>query len=249
LSLAIRSETKFGDKPAAILFDLDNTLYPYQPAHAAGSAAVRIKASRLLGISGDDFDEHMNRARREVKDRLGPVGAAHSRLLYFQRFIELCGMKSQLIMSLDLEQTYWRAFLGAARLFPEVREVFDDLRVLGIPTGLVTDLTAQIQFRKLVFFGLEHVFEYVVTSEEAGADKPSPLPYALIAEKMGLVGKRVWMIGDNPDTDISGAAAALGAVTFQKKHEGVSVSPAADAVFDDFSELRRFFHSRLQDVP
>lgn len=245
MSFDIHAEDKFRAKPEAILFDFDNTLYAYEPAHAAGAAAVRSKASQLLGIANQDIDERMDRARREVKERLGHVGAAHSRLLYFQRFIELCGLKSQLVMSLSLEHAYWRAFLGAARLFPGVREVFDDLRALGIPAGLVTDLTSRIQFRKLVFFGLEHAFEYVVTSEEAGADKPDPAPYALISAKMGLAGKRVWMIGDNPEADIAGAAKALGAVTLQKRHAGVRVSSAADAVFDDFGELRRFFQARL----
>ena len=248
MSLRIHAEAKFRARPDAILFDFDNTLYAYEPAHTAGSAAVRAKALRLLGIGELEFDEQLTRARREVKERLGAVGAAHNRLLYFQRLIELCGLKSQLIMSLDLEQTYWRGFLGAARLFPGVRELFDDLRLLGVPAGLVTDLTAQIQFRKLVFFGLEHAFDYVVTSEEAGADKPSPSPYALIARKMGLDGKRIWMIGDNPDADINGAREALGAVTLQKRHAGVSVSSGADAVFDDFEELRSLFQSLHGDA-
>jgi putative hydrolase of the HAD superfamily len=60
-----------------------------------------------------------------------------------------------------------------------VKELLDDLRRLGIPTAIVTDLTAQIQFRKVVYFGLDHYFDYIITSEEAGHDKPHQAPFKL----------------------------------------------------------------------
>lgn len=37
-----------------------------------------------------------------------------------------------------------------AVLFDEVKELLDDVRLMGLPTAIVTDLTAQIQFRKVV---------------------------------------------------------------------------------------------------
>ena len=33
----------------------------------------------------------------------------------------------------------------------------------SIPMVIVTDLTAQVQFRKIVYFGLDHRFDFVVT--------------------------------------------------------------------------------------
>ena len=56
------------------------------------------------------------------------------------------------------------------------------------------------------------------------------------------------MIGDNPETDIEGARAAIDAVTLQKRHKGVEVRDGADGpdlVFDNFSELRRLFSDLL----
>jgi HAD superfamily hydrolase (TIGR01549 family) len=98
--------------------------------------------------------------------------------------LEIMGVGSQVLLALDFEQTYWRTFLSHAVLFEGVKELLDDLRLLGIPTAIVTDLTAQIQFRKVVYFNLDHYFDYIVTSEEAGYDKPHPAPFQIALEKM-----------------------------------------------------------------
>ena len=44
---------------------------------------------------------------------------------------------------------------------------------------IVTDLTAQIQFRKIVYFGLDHYFDHMVTSERQ-YDKPREEPLRLL---------------------------------------------------------------------
>ncbi len=244
MSLETRHPHLLLSPPAAVLFDLDNTLYAYDPAHAAGMAATRKKACALVGCTDDSFDHFFDQARRDVKVQLGSNGAAHSRLLYFHRMVELLGMKSQPLLALDLEQTYWRTFLGAAKLFPDVKEFLDELRSAGVVTGLVTDLTTQIQFRKLIYFGLDHSFDYVVTSEEAGMEKPSAAPYALMRRKLGETRGTLWMIGDNGETDIAGSREHLAAVTLQKRHVGVKIEGgerAPEIVFDEFAELRRAF--------
>lgn len=233
---------KFDRLPDAILFDTDNTLYAYDPAHAAAQNAVRHKVITTFSISGDDFDKAFREAREQVKFRLGETASSHSRLLYLQRMLEIMGLGSQVLLALDFEQTYWRTFLGNASLFGEVKELLDDIRLLGIPTAIVTDLTAQIQFRKVVYFGLDHYFDYIVTSEEAGFDKPNEAPFKIALEKMSPKGNRIWMIGDNPVNDISGARDSINAVTLQKLHTGVQVGVGAhapDATFGEFSQLRR----------
>lgn len=228
--------------PDAILFDTDNTLYPYDPAHKVAQSAVRDKAVRTFSITEHEFDHAFNQARQEVKTRLKHTASSHSRLLYLQRMLELMGLGSQVLLALDFEQTYWRTFLCNAVLFEDVKELLDDIRLLGIPTAIVTDLTAQIQFRKIVYFGLDHYFDYIVTSEEAGFDKPHAAPFQLAVEKMRPKGSCIWMIGDNPVNDIRGAKEKIDAVTLQKIHKGVDVGVnenAPHASFESFTDLRK----------
>jgi len=232
----------FDRLPDAILFDTDNTLYAYEPAHAAAMTAVRDKVMRTFSIDAGAFDEAFAAARQEVKQRLKHTASSHSRLLYMQRMLEIIGLGSQVMLALDFEQTYWRTFLSHAVLFDGVKALLDDLRLLGVPTVVVTDLTAQIQFRKIVYFGLDAYFDFIVTSEEAGRDKPDAAPFLIALEKLQLQGKRVWMIGDNPENDIAGARREIGAVTLQKIHAGVVRGRgefAPDASFAEFSELRK----------
>jgi len=236
----LHQRDKFTRTPDCVLFDIDNTLYAYDPAHEAAMSCVRHKVSQMLSVNAGTFHRAFDEARHQVKQRLGHTAASHNRLLYFQRMLEIIGLGSQVMLAGDLEQTYWRAFLNKARLFEGVKEFLDDLRLLGVPCAVVTDLTAQIQFRKLVYFGLDHSFECVVTSEEAGVDKPSSVPYLLALEKLGIEAQSIWMIGDNPINDIQGARQSVGAVTLQKIHEGVTPGDGdarSDASFSSFRDL------------
>ena len=240
--MKINNLERFNRLPDAILFDTDNTLYPYDPAHAAAQQAVREKVVKTFSIAKEDFDKAFLEARTQVKNRLKHTASSHSRLLYLQRMLEIMGLGSQVLLALDFEQTYWRTFLNNAVLFDDVKELLDDIRLLGIPTAIVTDLTAQIQFRKVVYFGLDHYFDYIVTSEEAGFDKPHEAPFQIAVEKMRPKGDCIWMIGDNPVNDIRGGREKINAVTLQKIHAGVEVGSdinTPDAIFNNFSELRK----------
>jgi putative hydrolase of the HAD superfamily len=236
------AKDRFLSLPDAILFDTDNTLYPYNPAHLRAQQAVREKVMTTLAIKPVDFDTVFNEARCQVKARLKQSASSHSRLLYLQRMLEIFGLGSQVLLALDFEQTYWRTFLSNAVLFDDVKNLLEDLRLMGIPTAIVTDLTSQIQFRKVVYFGLDHHFDYIVTSEEAGFDKPHEAPFKIALEKMQPKGSCIWMIGDNPVNDIRGAREAINAVTLQKIHQGSVIGSGLntpDATFCEFGKVRR----------
>jgi HAD superfamily hydrolase (TIGR01549 family) len=241
--MKIFNRDRFLVRPDAVLFDTDNTLYPYEPAHAAAQKAVKEKVIKAFSITSEDFDKSFEEARRQVKSRLKDTAASHSRLLYLQRMLEILGLGSQVLWVLDFEQTYWRTFLANAPLFDGVKELLDDLRLMSIPTAIVTDLTAQIQFRKIVYFGLDRYIDYIVTSEEVGVEKPHAAPFQIALEKLRPKGSCVWMVGDNPINDIKGARHQINAVTLQKLHDGAALGTGdglPDASFTDFSQLRKF---------
>tara|TARA_X000000950_G_C13869534_1_gene642313 strand:+ start:356 stop:1099 length:744 start_codon:yes stop_codon:yes gene_type:complete len=235
-------------KPEAVLFDTDNTLYEYEPANSKAVKAVANKIKNLIGISEKIFFEKYIQAKNEVKMQLGKTASSHSRLLYFQRLLEILGFKSQLLIALDLEQTFWRTFLENAPLFDGVKELFFMLKKEKIPIAIVTDLTSHIQLRKLTYFGLEDVFDAVVTSEEVGADKPDPKVFLLALNKLKLTkNNSIWMIGDNPYADIYGGK-KINALTLQKLHKGVKQGTdknMPDVVFNNFFHLNSFFKKYL----
>lgn len=239
----IAQPDKFLTAPRAVLVDLDNTLYPYDPANRAGLRAVEAKVQSLLGVPADAFRASLGAARAEVKAAVGPVASSHSRLLYFQRALEDLGLGSQVLVALDLEQSYWRAYLIEATLFEGARAFLEELRLRGIPVAVVSDLTAQIQFRKLVVLEIDTYFDYVVTSEEAGVEKPDPRPFEMALLKMGIDNGPVWVIGDSAERDMGIVATRPTFVGIQKIHAGVAAAEgisAAAASFTAFDALRRF---------
>jgi len=235
----IINEKKFKSLPKAIIFDTDNTLYSYAPANELALKSVFSKAETLLDINRNLFEEKFKEARLEIKKRISNQASSHSRLLYIQRTIELLGFKTQLLLTLDLEQTYWRTFLQSCKLFPNLRELLDELKTLNIQTAIITDLNSQIQFRKIIFFGIEQYFDYVVTSEEAGFDKPNKAPFELAFKKLDLLPNECWMIGDNLNADILGGK-NCGLITlykYESKDESRVGSIIPDASFNEYNQI------------
>jgi putative hydrolase of the HAD superfamily len=193
-----------------------------------------------LNISNQRFDEVFDQARAAVKAQLGNTASSHSRLQYFQRMLEMVGMKSDVVAALDYEQTYWRTFLSCASLFPNAKSALLLIRSLDIPLVLVTDLNSRIQFRKVVYFELETVFDYVVTSEEVGADKPDARIFHTAMSKLGLDNQQpVWVLGDDVAKDGIGSKTHLNATFMLRQPRPMSSEEAIDVQFDDFGELEQ----------
>lgn len=247
--MKIYTDNNFNHLPDCILFDLDNTFYSYDPTHEAAIKKVKQKVTSNFSISEKDFENAFKESRVQIKDALGNSASSHSRLLYFQRMLEILGLGSQALAALDLEQAYWSTFLSEIKLFDNAKEFLDDIRLIGIPSVLVTDLTAQIQFRKLVFLGLDHYFDYIVTSEEAGCDKPNSKIFELALNKIKPTGSNFWMIGDSLIKDIEGAKNSIDAISILKinqEHINTNKSIKPDASFKNFSELRKLINQLIK---
>lgn len=187
-------------RPTVAVFDLDNTLYEYQPANDAAKRALRAVGSAETGLPVEQWDLQWAQARSAVKQRVGKTAASHSRLLYAAEMLEQIGFKHQPRLLLHLEQTYWRQFLLAARLRPGAEDLLVALRYNSIAVAIVTDLTLQIQLRKLVHFKIDSLIDHLVSSEEVVSDKWSGESFDLALARIGGPAKdTVWFIGDGPD--------------------------------------------------
>ena len=54
---------------------------------------------------------------------------------------------------------------------------------MGVRIGLGTDMTAYMQYEKLIRLGLMEYMDFIVSSEEAGTDKPGNAFFMLCARK------------------------------------------------------------------
>ncbi len=195
------------DTVKGILIDLDNTLYEYDPCHEEAMKTVHAKHHAPKGISYEDFISSYDSAKKKVKSRIPGHGASHSRLLYFQQLTEQRYGKTDIVEAINSDQTYWKAYHAAVKLREDAVSFLRTCKEKGIPICLITDLTASVQFHKIVAIGAEGLFDLIVTSEEAGVEKPDGAIFALALEKLGLPPEDVIMIGDDKRKDIDGAEA------------------------------------------
>jgi FMN phosphatase YigB (HAD superfamily) len=185
--------------PTMVVFDLDDTLYEYAPCDEAGKEALFRFANDELGVKAAAFADAYLQARINVKERLGNTASSHSRLLYCHEALELVGLRSEPHVALVMEQQYWRNYLLAMQLRPGVTDLLQTLRYNDVATAIVTDLTAQIQFRKLYHLDVAKLIDHVVCSEETALEKESLQPFRLLASRVAdPTLEHVWFVGDKP---------------------------------------------------
>ena len=185
----------------AVLFDLDDTLYDYHYAHSKALNKVYPVLAKEIKISKDKFLELYKMANDEIKHELAGTASAHNRVLYFQRVVEKTHNTIEPKIILKLYQTYWDTFLKNMKIGDGVINTMKKLKQMSFKVALVTDLTAHIQLRKIEKLGLTKYIDYLVTSEEAGSEKPNAI-----------------MVGDNLIKDIEGAnSAGINSVAITKK--------------------------------
>lgn len=202
----------------AIAFDIDNTIYDYSGCDKTALTELCSFACDKYSLSPEEFKQRFDAARAAVKKSLGEnVAASHNRILYMQKFLEDMGLNPAK-GALELYDVYWNSILDNMELFPYVLPLMKYLKEHDIRIGMLTDLTAHIQHRKIARLGLEDYIEVLVTSEEAGAEKPSLSAYDLLVSKFDVDRKDILMIGDSLKKDVEGALnAGLRALLYKKE--------------------------------
>ena len=226
--------------PEMVIFDLDNTIYEYEPAKFAAEFSLVKYISNELKISADEVSSGLEEARRTVKLRLGPIASSHSRLLYIREFLTNSNIKSDNLFPLECEQAYWREYFVNMHLFPGVIQLMKILRERHIELILVTDLTTNIQLRKLGWLQLDKMFDLVITSEEAGGDKVSGKPEVLLKEKVLKIPNYIWCIGDSESDHLFKESSIF--LRKVKSGKMLSITPKI-LEFSSFDDLIQIFSS------
>ena len=221
-------------RPDLVILDLDNTLYDYEVANSAGEDALIIFLNQNFKISNSELIASLDESRKSVKSTLGLTAASHSRLLYIREFLNSKDLNVHATFALECEQVFWRSYMEKMVLFEGVEEFINYLRLSRSKLLLVTDLSTQIQIRKLAWLGLEKAFDKIITSEEAGGDKQTGKPEAMLRRFVSPVPGKTWAIGDK-DWD---HLLSDGSTFFKKTTSGkLKERSGTSYEFSDFREL------------
>lgn len=188
-----------------VIFDIDNTMYDYDRVHRTAMAALGAYMKENFGMAPEETEALVQKCMDIILERTGDVAAQHSRLLRFQCVLEQIG-STDYQKAMEMYHVYWDTLIEAMEPQPGLLPLLTRLKEQGMKLGVGSDMTAYVQYRKLKKLGVLPYLDFLVMSEEAGAEKPAPQFFELCLKKAGCAPEECVFIGDNPKKDVIGAA-------------------------------------------
>jgi putative hydrolase of the HAD superfamily len=183
----------------AVLFDLDDTLYPERQFVDGGFRAV----ARFLAARSDDSEA-------ALADRLWALHGRDGRGRLFDTLLDELGLGDDPDLVLACLLVY-RNHPARVEPFPGVEALLDELRTAGIRTGVVSDGNAAVQARKLTSLGsIAERLDAVVMTDLLGPGraKPSPVGFRVACRLLDVPTSATIYVGNDPRKDFAGARAA-----------------------------------------
>jgi putative hydrolase of the HAD superfamily len=181
-----------------VIFDLDNTLTDF----------LRMKEVSIEAATQAMIDAGLLVPPERIRDEIHKIykdeGLEYQKV-FNKLLVNLNGEVDYKILAAGIVG-YRRAREAALVLYPHVRMTLIQLLGKGLKLAVISDAPRQEAWLRLCYLQLHHMFDMVITYEDTGEYKPSPAPFRLVLDKMGIRADEALMVGDWPERDIVGAA-------------------------------------------
>ena len=188
----------------SVIFDIDNTLYDFAYSNKIALDKLREYTNKNFGWTAEEFDEKHLAVQNEIYSQIGYNGSCRDRMLRYQKMLEHSSLPLS-IHAVKLYELYWSTMLETLVPYDGVFEVFKTLKENGIKIGVGSDMTPYIQMLKLEKMKVLQFVDFIVTSEEAGEEKPSSKLFQMCLDKAGFEKSECLFVGDDLRKDYSGA--------------------------------------------
>ena len=180
-----------------VVFDLDNTLLDFMKMKEfAVKAAIKGMIEAGLKVNEDESYIEINSIYEEF-------GWENQKV--FDVFLEKSiGHVDNKFLAAGIV-AYRRAREANFMAYPNVNKTLLALSKSGIKLGVVSDAPSREAWMRIYYLNLYHYFDVVITYDDSGERKPSPIPFQLALDGMGLRPEETIMIGDWPERDVVGA--------------------------------------------
>jgi putative hydrolase of the HAD superfamily len=228
-----------------LLFDIDDTICNASEAYSiAKSKCFEYLKKKYPIIDENTFNAVYAEARDQIHKELKDTASSHERFLYFQRMFEILGLPLQPTIIYEISKLYWKTTIENLKIYPGVKKTLKLAKENNMRVGIVSDLVANVQLSKLKKLGIDKYVDFLVTSEEAGKEKPHSKPFLLALKKVRCSAKETVMVGDDVEKDIKGAKRlGITAVLMNRKRKG-----NADFVMSKFDELIKILKLKRKKI-
>ncbi len=181
---------------AALLFDLDNTLFDRDRAVRCWAEAF---AHARLALADDDAGARAEAVAYALALDARGYGAKPP------MFAALKARYPALAASVeDLVDAFYRQVPTYATLDGGAQRLLDALERAGVPFGIVTN-GSRYQLHTIQALGLDSRTPCILVSDLVGCRKPDAAIFAAAAARLGVPPGAVLFVGDNPEADVWGA--------------------------------------------
>jgi putative hydrolase of the HAD superfamily len=214
----------------AVVFDMDNTLVDF----------MRMKNDAIVAAVHAMIDAGLDKSFEEVKavvDAVYQDEGIEYQHVFDKVIIDLTGSVNYKILASGII-AYRR--LREATLVP-YKHAFATIYAIarkGLKLAVVSDAPRLEAWLRLCYLNLHHMFDAVVTFDDTGERKPSPLPFKRVLSLLDVEAENTIMVGDWEERDIVGAK-NVGMITAFARYGDIFGVKESKADYDlpDISDL------------
>lgn len=205
---AVRDRFMNDHLPKAILLDLDDTILALtESVDPCWRRICKRFASRIKGITTNELFAAIKEIRiwywgNSERHRRGRIDLIRARREIVAAALLLLGLDAPTLAN-EIANAYTLEQEKAIRPLPGAIEALQRFRSQGVRMALITNGSADGQWRKIQRFKLTALFDCIVVEGGFGVGKPNEQVYLHALKNLDAKPEETWMIGDNLECEVS----------------------------------------------
>lgn len=222
------------------IFDIDDTIFNYDEANEQGLNGLYNYIGTVANIGPETIRIACDKIIANIKQS-NNFSNKFNKSIYFKQFLE--HFKIPLMYLPNCLQVYEDEFSSKLHLFSNIKQLFELLKKLEITICGLSNNKLHQQLNKLEKLNILHSFDFLITSDEIGEEKPSLHPFLYACHKMQLNPENIAMFGDNYEHDIVPAIKLKMIPFFISRHANGLNYVATHFEFDEYEQIINLFNT------
>lgn len=232
----------------AIAFDLDDTLYNREAPLKYAASYFPPTKDLPFDIFNGEFKKYREIAFEKIVKQ--ELTYQESRIYRIQAALRSLGISITEKDAKEFQDLYCH-YLQQIELSPHIQEILDFLYRKNIKTIIITNGSSNYQRRKIKNLGLERYFDYedIFVAGELNVAKPDLRIFRFAEAKFQLNPIHTWMIGDEFQADIVGAAkAGWNTIWLNQYRESPQSTIVPNKIVHSTYELKKFLFMLFKNL-